>query len=201
MVLINGCLACDRELQALNISSEPVAKEYLPVHYHEGAISGVKVDLALGYQGDSSKTLRSIRKHLKGPFCPLKKPLQNRFLSCVPVRVGAWGDDAVSKLSVFGSAIIQVVGELDEPERSEQEPPIVVALSVRDHYWQYSIIYREADVEQDAEDSETPFVLYGPWMAGHTSTLLGVFQLVKFIDVLRNWVVDEWLMRVETCEG
>ena len=69
----------------------------------------------------------------------------------------------------------------------------MVALPIR-----YYIICRKPDVPQD---SNVSFLAYGPWPAGQTSTLLGVFELVKFIDVLRNWVAFKWLKSFETDTG
>ena len=85
-----------------------------------------------------------------------------------------------------------------QPNRSKQEPPIVVALYIHGHNWQYYIMCREVNVQQD---SETPILVYGSWPAGQTSTLLGVFKLVRFIDALRNWVVDKWLTQFVPAAG
>ena len=178
-----------------------MAEEYLPVH-PEYRVQGVKVDFALGYYDTQSEIPGSLQEHHRTPLCPLKGK-KDDFLTCVPVEVKTASGLTVyseAQLFVFASAMLQVVEkELStQPEKTNQEPPVVVALSVHDHLWQYYIICRAADVRQK---SEPTFLVYGPWPAGLTSTLLGVFKLVRFIDVLRNWVVKNWLTHFTAAAG
>ena len=172
-------------------------------------ISSVKIDLALGYHNASSReTLPRINRDRRGPFCPLNKGLPDRFLSCVPVKLGTRSGDQMyneARLFISGCAMLQVVEQWipAQPRRSNQrqsmrsiqDPPIMVALSIHNHQWQYYIIGRKVDAQQDRE---TQFQVYGAWSAGNTSTLLGVFKLVVFIHVLRTWVADKWLTWFET---
>ena len=94
---------------------------------------------------------------------------------------------------------------------------IVVALSVYDHHWTFYIIYRgginggEANARASREgrkeitvaggatstNAHAPCIVHGPFPAGHTATLLGTFQLVRFIGVLRKWVAEEWMKTIE----
>lgn len=180
----------------------------------------MKIGFALGYDGMGSETLCNIRKSKGDPLCPLKgKQNMRRFLTCVPLEVktlaGNWMYSE-ARLFVFSSAVLQVVekwistqptgsnqvqpkkSNRKQSKGSKQEAPIMVALSVHSHHWQYYIICRQATVQQD---SETPFLVYGPWPAGQTTTLLGVFKLVKFIDVLRKWVAEKWIRCFETATG
>ena len=46
-----------------------------------------------------------------------------------------------------------------------------------------------------------PLLVYSPWPAGQTITLLGVFRLIGFINTLRNWVVTEWVTYYSTKHG
>ena len=196
---------CDRGLRVLDIALNPVAKEYLPAHSSDGVFSGVKVDLALGYHASKSENpLLDIKGNQNSPLCPLEVPLQKMFLGCVPVKVAmSITEHSETQISVFGCAMLQVVEKWisTQLEKSKQDPPAVVALFIHGHYWEYYIVCRKVDVQNGNETVETPFLVYGPWPAGQTSTLLGVFRLVRFIDVLRNWIANKWLKWFETATG
>ena len=179
-----------------------MAEEYLPVH-PEYRVQGVKVDFALGYYDTQSEIPGSLQEHHRTPLCPLKGK-KDDFLTCVPVEVKTGAGPTKNRevqLFIFGSAMLQVVEKWlsAQPNKTHQEPPVVVALSIHNHLWQYYIICRALDVGQ--RNTEMPFLVYGPWPAGNTSTLLGVFKLVRFIDVLRNWVVESWVPHFKTAAG
>lgn len=54
----------------------------------------------------------------------------------------------------------------------------------------------QMDIEKESS-AHAPCIVHGPFPAGHTATLLGTFQLVRFIGVLRKWVAEEWMMTIE----
>ena len=135
----NGC-GYNRELRVHHVSSALVAEEYLPEHPEDGTVPSVRVDLALGYNDKHSKFFGSLQKHHHGPLGPLKGKRKD-LLTCVPVEVKTASGLTVyseAQLFVFASAMLQVVEkELStQPKKTNQEPPVVVALSVHDHLWQ-----------------------------------------------------------------
>ncbi|KAF8417642.1 hypothetical protein EV426DRAFT_578036 [Tirmania nivea] len=57
-----------------------------------------------------------------------------------------------------------------------------------------------AQIDIDKKE-HAPCIVHGPFPAGHTATLLGTFQLVRFIGVLRKWVAEEWMRTIEGACG
>ncbi|KAF8451427.1 hypothetical protein BGX38DRAFT_1269451 [Terfezia claveryi] len=54
----------------------------------------------------------------------------------------------------------------------------------------------QIDIKKESS-AHAPCIVHGPFPAGHTATLLGTFQLVRFIGVLRKWVAEEWMKTIE----
>ena len=55
-----------------------------------------------------------------------------------------------------------------------------------------------AQIDIDKESSaHAPCIVHGPFPTAQTATLLGTFQLVRFIGVLRKWVAEEWMKTIE----
>jgi len=55
----------------------------------------------------------------------------------------------------------------------------------------------QMDIDKRETSANAPCIVHGPFPAGHTATLLGTFQLVRFIGVLRKWVAEEWMKTIE----
>jgi len=55
----------------------------------------------------------------------------------------------------------------------------------------------QIDMDKKESSAHAPCIVHGPFPAGQTATLLGTFQLVRFIGVLRKWVAEEWMKTIE----
>ena len=190
---------------------------YLPVHQPTGRrIRSAKVDLAL-YYDDEDDYLRGILpstyKERPAKLCPLETEGDDKLIA-IPVHVKTYAgavNQAEFQLAVCGNALLEILEQWVAAYQATRPVPrapwvvplpVVVALCIYGHHWTFYILYREevnrgeanAQIDIDKESSaHAPCIVYEPFPAGQTATLLGTFHLVQFIGMIRTWVASNWM--------
>ena len=195
-----------RSLKVSEISSYKLDEDYLPYSLTKEVLPLAKVDLGLLYP--QSEFDRPPTTYLS----PISGALGKRYVIAVPVEVKSEMGQlfkAEYQLAVFASAILELrykwrpASKFKQGSRLEPEViPVVPALCVHGHSWTFYLIYDDQDyaypkgrryTSTPRKKPEKKRIVYGPWPAGNTMTLLGTFKLVRFLSIFRQWLDEELL--------